>query len=135
MDVVPADPATWDKNPFEMTVSKEEGVTKCWGRGTTDCLGHVALLTEFLRQICTEKPKLKTTITVVFIASEENSEIPGIGVEELVKEGKLNHLKNGPLYWTDCADEQPCVGSGAVLEWALSAQGKRNECFVDWELG
>ena len=124
MDVVPADPKTWNKNPFEMTVSKEEGQTKCWGRGTTDCLGHVALLTEFFRQLAVNKPALKTTVVAVFIASEENSEIPGIGVEELVARGKLDHLKKGPLYWVDCADEQPCVGSGAVIEWALTAHGK-----------
>ena len=36
LDVVPADPKNWDRDPFELVV---EGST-LFGRGTTDCLGH-----------------------------------------------------------------------------------------------
>lgn len=67
------------------------------GRGTTDCLGHVALVAEIMRRLGETKPKLKTTIVAVFIASEENSSIPGVGVDALVKNGLLNKLKHGPL--------------------------------------
>ena len=28
----------------------------------------------------------------------------------LVKDGKLDHLKNGPIYWVDSADVNPCMG-------------------------
>ena len=70
---------------------------KLRGRGTTDCLGHVALVAEIMRRLGETKPKLKTTIVAVFIASEENSSIPGVGVDALVKNGLLNKLKHGPL--------------------------------------
>ena len=48
MDVVPADPATWDRNPFKF-VREGDAV---YGRGTTDCLGHVALVTCLLAKVC-----------------------------------------------------------------------------------
>lgn len=70
---------------------------KLQGRGTTDCLGHVALVTELMRKLGETNPKLKTTVVAVFIASEENSSIPGVGVDALVKDGLLDKLKNGPL--------------------------------------
>ena len=41
MDVVPANPETWSRDPFKLTIEGDE----LHGRGTTDCLGHVALLT------------------------------------------------------------------------------------------
>lgn len=41
MDVVPANPESWDRDPFSLTVEGD----KLYGRGTTDCLGHVALVT------------------------------------------------------------------------------------------
>lgn len=70
---------------------------KLCGRGTTDCLGHVALVTELMKRLGETKPKLKSTVVAVFIASEENSSIPGVGVDALVKDGLLNKLKEGPL--------------------------------------
>lgn len=40
--VVPAgDRSNWERDPFELVV---DGDT-LWGRGVTDCLGHVALIT------------------------------------------------------------------------------------------
>ena len=42
--------------------------------------------------------------------SEESTAIPGVGVDMLVKDGKLDHLKNGPMYWVDSADINPCMG-------------------------
>lgn len=41
MDVVPANPEGWARDPFSLTVEGD----KLYGRGTTDCLGHVALMT------------------------------------------------------------------------------------------
>jgi len=70
---------------------------KLRGRGTTDCLGHVALVTELMKKLGQTKPKLKSTVVAVFIASEENSSIPGVGVDALVKHGLLDKLKQGPL--------------------------------------
>ncbi|KXZ44557.1 hypothetical protein GPECTOR_65g175 [Gonium pectorale] len=88
MDVVTANPETWSFDPFSLSVDGD----KLRGRGTTDCLGHVALLGE-------KRPKLKRTIVGVYIANEENSKILGIGIDELVARGLLDNLRNGPLYW------------------------------------
>ena len=46
------------------------------GRGVTDCLGHVVILTTFFKQLAILKPKLKRTVVGIFIANEENSDIP-----------------------------------------------------------
>jgi acetylornithine deacetylase len=50
-----------------------------------------------MRKLGETKPNLKNTVVAVFIANEENSSIPGVGVDALVKDGLLDHLKNGPL--------------------------------------
>jgi hypothetical protein len=47
----------------------------------------------------------------------------GIGVDELVKQGHLDRLKGGPLYWVDTADSQPCIGTGGIACWQLTAHG------------
>ena len=105
LDVVPANPASWERNPFVLTV---EGDT-LYGRGTTDCLGHVALLTDLLCTLAENKPVLKTSIVVVFIVNEENSSFVGLGVDQLAKEGYLDALKSGPLFWIDAADSQVLI--------------------------
>eukprot|EP00878_Enallax_costatus_P035294 GHUV01039313.1.p1 GENE.GHUV01039313.1~~GHUV01039313.1.p1 ORF type:complete len:274 (+),score=69.27 GHUV01039313.1:523-1344(+) len=48
----------------------------------------------------------------------------GIGVDELVKRGMLDKCKEGPLYWLDTADSQPCIGTGGIAAWQLTAHGK-----------
>lgn len=82
-----------DFDPFTMSIDGD----KLRGRGTTDCLGHVALVAELMKNLGRTKPNLKSTVVAVFIASEENSSIPGVGVDALVKDGLLDKLKNGPL--------------------------------------
>ncbi|KAJ3680660.1 hypothetical protein LUZ60_016938 [Juncus effusus] len=120
MDVVTADPKDWDFDPFKFSQDGD----KLQGRGTTDCLGHVALVTELMRKLGQTKPNLKTTVVAVFIANEENSSIVGIGVDGLVKDGLLDKLKDGPLFWIDTADKQPCIGTGGMIAWHLKATGK-----------
>ena len=51
MDVVPADKANWERDPFHL---HQEG-DKLYGRGTTDCLGHVAMLTDLLATFATTR--------------------------------------------------------------------------------
>jgi hypothetical protein len=70
-DVVTANPDSWSFDPFKLT---REG-DKLLGRGVTDCLGHVALLTELFRQLAVTQPPLKATVMGVFIANEENSTV------------------------------------------------------------
>jgi len=120
LDVVPADPETWEVDPFSMT---EKG-DKLYGRGTTDCLGHVALITEMMIQLAETKPKLTNNIFVCFIASEENASIPDVGVDKVMEAGYLDAIKNGPVFWIDSADSEPCIGTAAAIQWTLKAEGK-----------
>ncbi|KAL3497779.1 hypothetical protein ACH5RR_040511 [Cinchona calisaya] len=120
MDVVTANPSDWDFDPFALSIDGD----KLRGRGTTDCLGHVALVAELMRKLGETKPRLKSSVVAVFIASEENSSIPGVGVDALVKDGLLDKLKQGPLFWIDTADKQPCIGTGGMIPWKLRVTGK-----------
>lgn len=120
LDVVPADPVGWDRNPFKLVIEGD----MLYGRGTTDCLGHVALLTDLMISLAETKPVLTTTVVVVFIANEENGSFPGIGIDQLDKEGYLDTLKDGPLFWIDSADSQPCIGTAGNTQWRLKAVGK-----------
>jgi acetylornithine deacetylase len=119
MDVVPANPEDWDFNPFELSVDGDE----LQGRGTTDCLGHVALITDLFCSLAELKPQLSRTIVAVFIANEENSSTLGIGVDKLDQEGRLQEIKNGPVFWIDAADSEPCIGTAGVVQWQIKCDG------------
>ncbi|KAL6181086.1 hypothetical protein ACLB2K_047743 [Fragaria x ananassa] len=120
MDVVTANPEDWEFDPFSLSIDGD----KLRGRGTTDCLGHVALVTELMKRLAETKLKLNSTVIVVLIANEENSAISGVGVDAVVKDGLLNKLKDGPLFWIDTADKQPCIGTGGSIPWKLHVTGK-----------
>ncbi|KAI6656487.1 Acetylornithine deacetylase-like [Oopsacas minuta] len=128
LDVVPANPDTWDRNPFKLS---QEG-DKLYARGTTDCLGHVALITELFRQLAEKKPVLSVRVVAVFIASEENSSIPCVGIDQLVKEGLLENLKSGPVFWVDSSDSHPCIGCCSALMWKLRAEGRLSHSGLPW---
>lgn len=120
LDVVPADPSGWSRDPFKLT---REG-DMLYGRGTTDCLGHVAMLTDLMVSLATNKPALTNSIVVVFIANEENGTFKGVGVDQLAREGYLDNLKNGPVFWVDAADSQPCIGTAGSAQWEMKVGGK-----------
>lgn len=120
LDVVPAAPDGWDRDPFKLEVDGD----RLYGRGTTDCLGHVAMLTDFFASLAEKRPLLKRTIACVFIANEENGTFKGIGVDQLSIEGYLDSLKNGPVFWIDAADGQPCMGTAGNMVWKLEITGK-----------
>ena len=120
MDVVPANPETWKRDPFKLTVEGDE----LHGRGATDCLGHVALITELMLELAIKKPALQRTVTAVLIANEENGLVANIGVDQLMTTGKLDHIKSGPVIWVDCADMHPCLGTAASIVWHLKVKGK-----------
>ena len=44
------------------------------------------------------------------MCSEENPTIPDVGVDMLLKDGRLEMLKDGPIFWVDSADGHPCIG-------------------------
>ncbi|KAI5439548.1 hypothetical protein KIW84_025082 [Lathyrus oleraceus] len=120
MDVVTADPKDWDFDPFSLSIDGD----KLRGRGTTDCLGHVALVTELMRKLGETKPDLKSTVVAVFIANEESGVVTGVGIDALVQHGLLNKLKEGPMFWIDVADKQPCIGTAGMIAWKLHVTGK-----------
>jgi len=121
-DVVPADRVleNWVSDPFKLTI-EPDGTLR--GRGVTDCLGHVALLTELLLELHAARMKPRRTIHVVMIANEEERTVPGIGLEYLAELGALEPLKSGPLYWLDSADFGPTLGTGGIATWSLRATG------------
>lgn len=120
LDVVPADPSGWERDPFKLVIEGDF----LYGRGTTDCLGHVAMLCDLLATLAETRPPLKTSIVVVFIANEENSSFHGIGVDQLALEGYMDALLAGPLFWIDSADSQPCIGTAGMIQWKLKVTGK-----------
>lgn len=120
LDVVPADPAGWKRDPFTLQIDGDA----LYGRGTTDCLGHVAVLTDLMATLAENKPALKRSIVVVFIANEENGSFKGVGVDQLALEGYMDRLKGGPLFWIDAADSQPCIGTAGNVQWSMKAVGK-----------
>eukprot|EP01128_Nolandella_sp_AFSM9_P010282 TRINITY_DN7075_c0_g1_i1.p1 TRINITY_DN7075_c0_g1~~TRINITY_DN7075_c0_g1_i1.p1 ORF type:complete len:440 (-),score=124.85 TRINITY_DN7075_c0_g1_i1:805-2100(-) len=129
MDVVPANPEEWDFDPFHLTVEGD----KLLGRGTTDCLGHVALVTEVFMHLAETKPELAVSVVAVLIANEENSEVADVGVDALVKHGHLGPLKNGWMYWIDCSDSQPCIGTGAAMSWKITANGRKGHSGLPYD--
>jgi acetylornithine deacetylase len=120
LDVVPADPKEWRRPPFELQVEGD----RLYGRGVTDCLGHVAVLTDLFAQLAEKRVTLDRTVVAVIIANEELSNTHGVGIHRLVKEGKLAHLQNGPVYWIDSADFGPTIGTGGMAVWRLVVEGK-----------
>lgn len=120
LDVVPAKPDEWQRPPFELQVDGD----RLYGRGVTDCLGHVAVLTDLFAQLVEHNLELDHTIVAVIIVNEELSNTHGVGINRLVKDGKLDHLKPGPVYWLDSADFGPTIGTGGMATWRLVAEGK-----------
>jgi acetylornithine deacetylase len=120
LDVVPADPQEWQRPPFELQVEGD----RLYGRGVTDCLGHVAVLTDLFAQLAEQDVELDHTVVAVIIANEELSHTHGVGINRLVKDGKLDHLKHGPVYWIDSADFGPTIGTGGMATWRLVVEGK-----------
>jgi acetylornithine deacetylase len=60
----------------------------------------------------------------VFICNEENGEVTDISIDRLLKEGYLDALKAGPVFWVDSADIHPCIGTLGSITWELLITGK-----------
>ena len=52
--------------------------------------------------------------TYLYCCSEESTAIPGVGVDKLMEVGKLDRVKNGPVFWVDSADSM----------WTLRVEGR-----------
>jgi len=42
----------------------------------------------------------------------------------LLKNGKLDQSKDGPVYWVDSADIHPCLGTASIAMWTLRCRGR-----------
>ena len=71
------------------------------------------LLREWVGRVGTHLHILHT-LTPSHPHSEESTAVPDVGVDMLMKDGKLEHLKNGPIYWVDSADVNPCMGKNIM---------------------
>lgn len=120
-DVVPADREGegWLRDPWQLEV--EGG--QLYGRGVTDCLGHVALLTDLVVGLCERGMRPKKTLKVVLISNEEEAPLPEIGLDYAASVGALDDLQAGTIYWLDSADFGPTVGTGGMAMWRLEATG------------
>jgi acetylornithine deacetylase len=41
-----------------------------------------------------------------------------------VADKKITEITNGPVYWVDSADSQPCVGTAGSIRWHLKVTGR-----------
>lgn len=127
MDVVPAKTSEWEKDPFILTQELVGDDLKLGGRGTTDCLGHVALITVMFKQLSVQSIKLSHELVAVFIADEERGDAD-VGVFKLHENKLLEDIKNGPIYWVDTATDDglfgPRVGTGGSGAWSITIKGK-----------
>lgn len=120
-DVVPADREGegWTRDPWKLEVDR--GVL--YGRGVTDCLGHVALLADLVKTLAETGQKPRPTLKVVLISNEEEAPLPEIGLDYAASVGALDDLARGTIYWLDSADFGPTVGTGGMAMWRLEASG------------
>ncbi len=121
-DVVPADEKGegWERNPFALWEGPG-GVL--YGRGVTDCLGHVAVITDLLAQLAERDARPIRTLKVVFISNEESTELPGLGLGYVAEQGRLKDLVGQPVYWLDSANFGPTLGTGGNAIWELKVTG------------
>ena len=136
MDVVTANPDEFKRDPFKLTVEGD----MLYGRGVTDCLGHVAMLCCVLKQLAIIKPKLRVGVACVFIANEENGTVEGVGIDELCRRGELEFCSRAPLFWIDSADVGPTLGTAGVAtsvwrgmhiwQWRIRRDSQASYCLL-----
>jgi acetylornithine deacetylase len=121
-DVVPADREAdgWTRDPFALGVEADGTL---YGRGVTDCLGHVALATLVLRHFAEASIRPRPTLHVVLIANEEAVPVPGVGLDHVLEVGAMDPLRAGPIFWLDSTDFGPTVGTGGSARWDLFVEG------------
>lgn len=78
-----------------------------------------------LEQLAIHNVDLGYKLIVVFIADEEVGKDPEIGVLQLDKDGLLDQIKGGPVYWLDASDIVPVLACGTGMAWSLKVHGKK----------
>ena len=121
MDVVPANPEAWSVDPFKLTMDGDN----LYGRGTTDCLGHVALMTTIFAAARGAEAGVGYVVDVR-VHRERGGEWTGDRRRWTRRGWEIGSLQTGgPVIWVDCADSQPCIGTAGAITWALKAKGHR----------
>lgn len=101
------------------------------------------MIAELFKQLAISKVRPGVAVVAVFIASEENTTIPDVGIDAMQKAGQaptsfvfvarrvvtlaageLEHLKSGPVIWVDSANFGPTLGTAGVLQWQIDLTGK-----------
>eukprot|EP00929_Paragymnodinium_shiwhaense_P012046 TRINITY_DN11865_c0_g1_i2.p1 TRINITY_DN11865_c0_g1~~TRINITY_DN11865_c0_g1_i2.p1 ORF type:complete len:1433 (-),score=233.59 TRINITY_DN11865_c0_g1_i2:227-4525(-) len=96
---------------------------RLYGRGTSACYGHIALLTQLMTRLAIERPKLSGSIVVIIFAAREGGE-EGLGADAMLANGALEDVKGWPFFWLDVSDSlKPCCGSLGSVSWELKAKG------------
>jgi acetylornithine deacetylase/succinyl-diaminopimelate desuccinylase-like protein len=73
LDVVPADPAQWTRDPFSGEIT--DGYV--WGRGATDMKDFVAMILTVLQKWSREDHRPRRDIVLAFVADEEDRGLDG----------------------------------------------------------
>jgi acetylornithine deacetylase/succinyl-diaminopimelate desuccinylase-like protein len=84
------------RDPFTLYFDGED---KLYGRGTTDCLGHVAMLTFVFKALAERKPPLSRSVVALFISGEEGGET-GVGIDLVVKVELLLFATFCPMFYS-----------------------------------
>ena len=87
------------------------------------CFNHVYVHTHVCVCVCV-CVWFSTYCLYIYDYREESAKIVGVGVDQLLKDGKLESLKDGPVYWVDSADSQPCMGTASAVMWTLKCRGR-----------
>lgn len=122
MDMRPIEPKVWDENPFRVGINyKNQNIIT--GPGTSGSQGHIALFVQLLKFLSMNDVKLNYVIYVILTVDDHNM-YSNIGTKRLIKEGRLDILKNGPIYWMGGADIHPISGACGSMGWQLTVRGK-----------
>ncbi len=122
MDMIHIEPMVWDENPYILRLNhKNPNIIR--GPGTSGSQGHIALLVQLLKYLSAKNIKLNHVIYVILTVDDQNM-YSNIGTKRLIREGRIDFLKNGPIYWMDGADIHPISGANGGMGWQLTVRGK-----------
>eukprot|EP00493_Phyllostaurus_siculus_P027735 UN28083 len=99
-------------------------------RGVTDCLGHVCLLSSMMKTLSEDSENPSLNVICIFVGGHENVFDSQIGVTQLLETGKLDKVKNGPIYWVSGAEFGPPTASLGSIGFKLEIVGKKGHSSV-----
>jgi acetylornithine deacetylase len=122
MDIHNVEPLLCGENPYTMDIdSKNQNIIR--GPGTSGSQGHIAIFIQLLKHLSLNNVKLNHTVYVILTVDDHYMK-SDIGTKRLIKEGRIDFLKNGPVYWMGGADTHPISGANGGMGWELAVHGK-----------